>query len=256
VVIGGLLRAALATATQYRASFLVDFLAGLGGALAVALPVGFVYAHTPVVAGWTRPEALLVTGFFLVLQGLVGALVEPNFGALVEAIRKGTFDFVLLKPADAQLVASFQRVAPARAWDLLAGLGVGGWALSQLPAPSWGQVAAALAMLLAGLAAVYGLYLLVVCTSFWFVRVDNLRHLLGAILDAGRWPVGVYRGAARVFLTMIVPVALVTSGPAMALTGRLDGSFAARALVVGAASLLVSRIAWNFALSRHASAGG
>lgn len=252
----GLLRAALATATQYRASFLVDFAAGAGGALAVALPVVFVYAHAPSVAGWTRPEALLVTGFFLVLQGLVGTLVEPNFGALVEAIRKGTFDFVLLKPADAQLVASFQRLAPGRAWDLLAGAVVGGWALAQLPPPSTTQMLSALLMLLSGLTAVYGLYLLVVCTSFWFVRVDNLRHLLGAILDAGRWPLGVYRGAARVFLTAVVPVALVTSGPAMALTGRLEGAFALQSLAVGTAMLLLSRIAWKFALSRHASAGG
>jgi ABC-type uncharacterized transport system permease subunit len=56
--------------------------------------------------------------------------------------------------------------------------------------------------------------------------------LLGAIVDAGRWPVGVYRGAARVLLTVIVPVALVTSGPAMALTGRLAPAFAAQAIAV------------------------
>ncbi len=253
---GGLLRAALATATQYRASALVDAAAGLGGALAVALPVTFVYAHAPSVGGWSRPEALLVTAFFLVLQGFVGTFVEPNFGALVEAIRKGTFDFVLLKPADAQLVASLQRVAPARAWDLLAGVGIGAWALRALPTPTPAQVAAGGGMLLAGVVAIYGMYLLVVCTSFWFVRVDNLRYLLGAIVDAGRWPVGVYRGAARVLLTVIVPVALVTSGPAMALTGRLAPAFAAQAIAVAAGMLVASRAAWRFALTRHASAGG
>lgn len=256
VVVGGLLRAALATATQYRASFLVDAAAGLGGALAVCLPVVFVYAHAPVVAGWTRPQALLVTAFFLIMQGFVGVVVEPNFGALVDNIRKGTLDFVLLKPADAQLVSSLQRVAPARGWDILAGMVVGAWALRDLPTPGVAQVVTALAMLLAGLVAIYGLYLLVVCASFWFVRIDNLRYLLGAILDAGRWPVGVYRGAARVLLTMVVPVALVTSGPAMALTGALSPGFALQAGGVALVMLGASRAAWTFALGRHASAGG
>jgi ABC-2 type transport system permease protein len=88
------------------------------------------------------------------------------------------------------------------------------------------------------------------------VRVDNLRYLLGAVVDAGRWPVDVYRGAARVFLTTIVPVALVTSGPALALAGRLAPAFALQAVAVAAGMLVVSRWAWVQAVRRYGSVGG
>ncbi|MDP2304424.1 MAG: ABC-2 family transporter protein [Pseudomonadota bacterium] len=249
-----LVRVALMTAMQYRASFLLEFCVGLGTTVGVALPLMFVYDHTGTVAGWTLPEALLVGAFFLVLQALVGGLVEPNLGALVEGVRSGQLDYLLLKPPDAQFVASFQRVAPARLWDLLGGLVVGAYALSHLPTPSVADAFTAAGLLLAGLTAVYGLWVLVICTSFWFVRVDNLRYLLGAVVDAGRWPVSIYTGWVRVFLTVFVPVALVTSYPALALLGRLDAALAAQAVAVGLGMLVVSRVAWVQALRHYTSA--
>jgi ABC-2 type transport system permease protein len=253
-VVSALLRAALATTAAYRASFLVELLVSAGGALGVLLPIAFVYGHTQQVAGWTRDEAVLVTACFLVLQGLVGAVVEPNLGAVVDGIRTGQLDYVLLKPADAQLLASFQRFAPARLWDVLAGLFAGGWALARLPSPSPLQILAATAMGAAGIVAIYALWILVVCTSFWFVRVDNLRYLLGAVMDGGRWPASVYRGAARVLLTVVVPVAIATSWPPMALLGRLDTGAVVQAVVVSGALTWLSRWAWRRALGHYTSA--
>ncbi|MFN7143613.1 MAG: ABC transporter permease [Myxococcota bacterium] len=253
-VLLALVRVALMTAMQYRASFALEFLVGAGTTAGVVLPLLFVYDHTAAVAGWSFHEALLVGAFFLVLQALVGGLVEPNLGALVEGVRSGQLDYLLLKPPDAQFVASFQRVAPARLWDLLGGLAVAAWALSRLPTPAPWSIVACFALLVAGFAAVYGLWVLVVCTSFWFVRVDNLRYLLGAVVDAGRWPVTIYSGWVRVFLTMVVPVALVTSYPAIALLGRLETNLALQAVAVGVGMLVVSRVAWVQALRHYTSA--
>lgn len=253
-VILALVRVALMTAMQYRASFLLEFFVGVGTTASVVLPLVFVYDHTASVAGWSLHASLLVAAFFLVLQAMVGGLVEPNLGALVEGVRSGQLDYLLLKPPDAQFVASFQRVAPARLWDLLGGAIVGAYALSALPTPTAAGVVTAALLLFAGLAAVYGLWVLVICTSFWFVRVDNLRYLLGAVVDAGRWPVSIYTGWVRVFLTMVVPVALVTSYPALALLGRLDTDLAVQAVGVAVGMLVVSRLAWVQALRHYTSA--
>lgn len=253
-VLAALGRVAVMNAAAYRASFVVDVLVGAFTSVGVLLPLVFVYDHAATIAGWTLHEALLVTGFFLVLQGLVGMLVEPNLSAVIEGVRSGALDYLVLKPVDAQLVSSLQRVAPAKAWDVLAGLALLAWALAHLPAPPALGVLSALGLLLAGVAAMYGVWLLVICTSFWFVRVDNLRFLLGAVLDAGRWPVGIYRGWVRLLLTVVVPVAVVTSFPAMALLGRADPWLVAHALLVAALLLVASRVTWRLALRRYASA--
>lgn len=253
-VVRALLRVSLMTGLQYRASFVAELVTGLLSTVAVVLPLLVVYTHTTEVAGWTRPEAMLVTGFFMVFAGLVGTFVEPNLGAVVDGVRDGGLDYLLVKPVDAQLAVSLRTMDPAQIWEVIGGAVVLGYALGHVPTPTAGAVVAAIAMQVAGLAGMYGLWILVVCTSFWFVRVDNLRFLLSSVSDTGRWPVSVYRGWVRLLLTVVLPVALVTSWPAMALLGRLDGALAAQALAVAAGMLALSRWLWKRALRSYSSA--
>lgn len=253
-VCAALARVALMNALQYREGFWVEVVVGAGNVVAILLPMAVVYDHSPTVAGWTWDQALLVTGFFLLQSAVMGGLVEPNLGAVVEGIRAGQMDYLLIRPVDAQLVASAQRVDPAKLWDAVAAAAVIGWGLHGTGWPGVGAVAAAAALMVAGVASMYSLWLVVICLSFWFVRVDNLRYLLGAIGDAGRWPVDVYRGVARVFLTVVVPVALATSWPALALLHRLDAALVAQAVAVSVGMVVLSRMLWLRALRSYASA--
>jgi ABC-2 type transport system permease protein len=86
------------------------------------------------------------------------------------------------------------------------------------------------------------------------VRADNLSHLLGSIFDAGRWPIGVFRGVLRVIFTAVFPLALMTTYPAMALLGNLTLDLAMLALLGGAAFALTARLVWLRALRFYTSA--
>lgn len=253
-VTGALVRTSLMTGLQYRADFVFDSLTGALRTAATAAPLGLIYLHIDQVMGWTLPDAALVMALFLVMEGLLGGLVEPNLGEVVEAIRTGNLDLVLMKPADAQLLVSLRRVAPAHVWDVLAGLALGAWALAQGTPPSAPDVAVAVSMLLCGLASMYSLWLLAICASFFFVRVDNLRFLLWAATDAGRWPIPVFNGWVRWFLTIAIPVAIVTSFPALALRGDWDRGLVAVGLGTSAAFVSGSRCIWRRALASYTSA--
>lgn len=253
-VLVALFRVSIREAIQYRASFVAEVLVGALTAAGVAAPLFLVYARVATVAGWTMDEALLVTGFFLLYNGFVRGLVEPNLGAIVDGVRTGALDYLLIRPVDAQLMISFRKVAPTALWDVLAGVAVVGGSLWRLGAPSPMAAAAATAMFVAGILATYGLWLIIVCTSFWFVRVDNLRFLLGAVTDAGRWPVSVYGRGVRIMLTTIIPVSLVSSYPAMALLERLDGRLALGAVATALVSVMGSRAVFRLALRRYSSA--
>ncbi|MEQ1502953.1 MAG: ABC-2 family transporter protein [Myxococcota bacterium] len=253
-VIGGLLRTSVAAAMQYRADFLFDGLTSvfrLGSAVA---PVLLVYQHRTVVVGWTEAQATVVLGLYFVLQGVLAMFVEPNLGEIVESIRTGSLDFLLIKPIDAQLIASARRVSPYRSADVLAGVVLVGWSLWGLPAPSVGDVGLAVAMLLAGVASMYSIWLLAICTSFWFVRVDNLRFLIGSATDAGRLPLQVFSRWVQVLLIVVVPVGLFTTFPAMALRGTLPWTWAVAGGAVAVGFVLVSRAVWTAALGSYTSA--
>ena len=253
-VVGALVRANLMTAMQYRGSFLAEWIVGALSAAGLVLPLFLVYARVPQVAGWTFDEALLVTGFFMLYNAFVSGLIEPNLGAVVEGVRTGSLDYMLIRPVDVQLLVSFRKVSPSAAWELLAGIVIVWIAASRLQHVEASAIVVAGLLLVAGVLATYGLWLLVTCLSFWFVRVDNLRFLLGAITDAGRWPVTVYAGWVSLVLTTFIPVALVSSYPAMALLGRLEAGTAWQAVATAVAMLALSRAVLLRSLSKYSSA--
>lgn len=242
------------TAMQYRTSSMLEWVVGGLSAAGLVLPLFLVYAQVPQIAGWTFQEALLVTGFFMLYNAVVAGVIEPNLGAVVEGVRTGSLDYMLIRPVDIQLLVSFRKVAPSALWEVLAGGVIVTYAVAQLNSVSPAMILASALLLGMGILATYGLWLLVTCLSFWFVRVDNLRYLLNAITDAGRWPVTVYAGWLRIVLTTIIPVALVSSYPAMALLGRLNLDVAIGALATTVVMGVGSRWVLRHSLSRYSSA--
>ncbi len=254
-LLGVQFRASAASAMQYRTAFLVEGALSLFWAGWSLVPVLVLFGHRPVLRGWTFEEALVVMGWFVLVKGVLEGAVNPSLQAVVEHIRKGTLDFILLKPADAQFLVSTARFEPWRVVDLSAALAIFAYAFHRLgrwPAPA--HVAAALLLLLCATWTLYSLWILVVSAAFHVVKVDNLAHLFSSIFDAARWPVTVFRGFWRVLFTLVIPLGLMTTYPAQALLGQLSAGTAAAA--VGGSVLFAgfARLVWRSSLSRYTSA--
>src|SRR5262249_37193722 len=100
------LRASALLSLQYRYEFFVDGPIEFFWAITMIVPLLIVFQGRTSVAGWTLGEALVVSGWFILLQGILEGAINPSLTSVVEHIRKGTLDFVLLKPADAQFLVS------------------------------------------------------------------------------------------------------------------------------------------------------
>jgi ABC-2 type transport system permease protein len=249
------LRISAASAMAYRANFVIE---GLGSAAWLGLtllPLIVVYGERESVNGWDAPSALLVIAYFSALRALLEGVVSPSLVDLVEKIRTGSFDYILLKPVDAQAMVSASRYEPWKVFDLLGAIAVAIYAfwLRGYP-PSPADLAAGIALFVAGLAAMYALWIACASFAFWVGRLDNLIYLLGSIFDTARWPVQVFPGLWRVVFTFVIPVAIMTTFPAMAMLGRLDLR-AALATIAGAGAMLVgSRWIWRAAIRSYTSA--
>jgi ABC-2 type transport system permease protein len=248
-------RVSVMTAMQYRADFIVEGLMSVYWLAWNLLPLLILYADRSKVADWDYPSALVVISWFIVLRALLEGLITPSLVDTVERIRSGSFDYVLLKPADPQFLVSTSRMSPWRVVDLLGGIGLLIYAfhkLGKVPAPA--DVAAGIVLLLAGATAMYSLWLMAAAASFWVVRMDNLTYLLGAVFDTARWPVHVFRGAWRFVFTFVLPLAVMTTYPAMAILGRLDLATALACLGGCLLLLAVSRAIWQIAIRSYTSA--
>lgn len=248
-------RASVLQAMQYRYDFLVDGFISVLSIFPVILPVFIVFGDRPAVEGWTLPEALLVTGWFVTLDAIIDGAISPSLTAVVDHIRKGTLDFVLIKPADAQFLVSTAQFQPWRITQLVAALFLFVYAFVQLGhAPSLGGVVASLLLLSVATLLLYSMWILTVAAAFYVVKVDNLSYLFSSIFDAARWPATVFRGAVKFFFTFVIPLALMTTYPAEALLGRLTPLKLVASIVGAATFSLVARLLWLRAIGKYTSA--
>jgi ABC-2 type transport system permease protein len=254
-VIRAQLRASLALAVQYRLDFVVEGLLALLWMGVTLVPMLVVFHARPQVAGWTFPEMLLVLGWFVALKGFLEGAISPSLINVIEHVRKGTLDFVLLKPVDAQLLVSLAKIEPWRSIDLLGAAAIFAYAFHQLGRwPSAPQAWLAAAMLAGALLILYSIAIIVVSIAFFAVRVDNLLYLFQSIFDVARWPVSIFRGTLAIIFTYVLPLALMTTYPALALLGKLSLATAASALFGTLLFAGVARAIWRTSIARYTSA--
>ncbi|WP_135230064.1 ABC transporter permease [Deinococcus fonticola] len=247
--------ATVAAQMEYRANFVGAVLASLGevGVALLGISVLFFQPGTQTVGGWTFREALLVTGFFMLTEGFISVVVQPNMSRIAEAVRTGNMDFTLLKPIDAQFNVSTRYLNILRIPDLLIGLGLIIYAASGLTISAMGVLVAAV-LYLSSLVIVYCIWLGLSTTAFWFVKTQNASELFNGIFGAARFPVTAFPVPIRFLLTFIVPVALITSVPAQAMTGQLTPVLAIASPLIAAALFIGTRLFWRKAVGSYTSA--
>ncbi|MDE3090571.1 MAG: ABC-2 family transporter protein [Chloroflexota bacterium] len=240
---------------EYRVEFLANVFMSVFWLAWAIVSVAVFFLHSDRIGDWTWQEVLMVVALYTLFSGVMEALLRPNVGAVLDQVRDGTFDFVLTKPVNAQFIASLRNIVVWRLSDVVIGLGLIVYALAQLRiTPTLGQLALFFLMLLAATFIVYSLWLMMVSLAFWFVKLDNFTELFNGFYEAGRYPVTIYRGFIRAFLTFVVPIAFVTTFPASALLGRIDQATVLMGIVFAIGLFVVSNRFWNFAVKHYSSA--
>jgi viologen exporter family transport system permease protein len=249
------LRVSALNELQYRANLLIQLLQSaiaLGTGLAV---LALVFSHTADLAGWSAAALLAVMGVYTLMGGVVATFIQPNMDRLMDDIRRGTLDFVLTKPGDAQVLISVRESRVWRSVDLLTGAIVLLVALSQLSVTvGLPEALAFVIALVLGAAMIYCFWMSITIGAFWFVRMDQLAQLFEGVYQAGRWPVTIYPGWLRISLTFLVPIAFAVTVPAESLTGRLTPETLVLAGGFTVILALVTRAFWSVGLRHYSGA--
>jgi ABC-2 type transport system permease protein len=240
---------------QYRFDFFTEGLIEVLWTSTALVPLFVVFRGREAVAGWSFGEALLVVGWFTLLSGILEGAINPSLTSVVDHIRKGTLDFVLLKPADAQFLVSTARFQPWKATNVVTAAVIFAYAFHLLGRPpTLAALVAAALLLLSSTLLLYSLWILTVSAAFYVVKVDNLTFLFGSIFDAARWPSSVFRGFLSILFTFVIPLALLTTYPALALLGKLSWSTLAASLGGSLLFASAARLVWLRSIGRYTSA--
>jgi len=248
-------RTSIQTDMEYRADFFARILASILGLITTIGSLAIAFQYTPDLKGWTLPQALVLLAMYYVMDGLIEMFIAPNMREIMNQVREGTLDFVLLKPVSAQFMATFRTINVWRAANLVVGTGLAIYTIQRLALQIGAPQALAFAgSVLAGLCVIYSFWLVLVTLTFWVVRLENIEQIVWQAFEAGRYPVEIYPAWLRMTLTYVVPVMFIITVPAQALTGRVDPTFSLVALAVALVSVLASSAFWRFGLRHYTGA--
>jgi ABC-2 type transport system permease protein len=240
---------------QYRANFVlqvIESIVALGTGLVV---LALIFDRTDTLDGWTRPQLLVVMGVFTMVGGIIGFVIEPNMGRVMTDVRQGTFDYVLTKPVDSQLLSGVREFRVWRLTDVALGLVVLVWGVTGLDTSlRVVDVVAFAASLAAGSTLVYCLWLIVTSGAFWFVRMNEVQELFTGLYRAGQYPVTVYPAWLRLLLTYLVPIGFAVTVPSESLTGRLTWERGATTVGFLVLAFSLTRFVWVRGTRRYSGA--
>lgn len=245
--------ASVAAEMEYRLNFVLAVTTSLGNLVGNLFALSLFYRNGATLGGWSWEEALVVAGLATTMEGFGTTFLRPNVGQLVQHVREGTLDFVLLKPIDSQFWLSTRSPSIWGVPNLVYGLLLVVYAGHRMEL-GFADYLRGLPSLAAGFVILYALWFALSATSIWFVRVHSLNAILHSLTSAGRYPVSAYPAIYRFVFTFIVPVALMTTLPAGTVLGRSPlrlGLWSwAGALLLFAAC----RVWWRRALRSYTSA--
>lgn len=232
-----------------------NFLSSLFGIGMAILTIKVFFYQTDHLGGWGYADVLLLLGIFNVLQGLIDFALRPNMFRLLQHIRTGTFDHILTKPVDSMFYVSFRHLVFWRLIDVLLGIGLMIYALIEKHyMPSVLDAAMFIVSIGAALVLIYALWMMLMTTSFWVIRIDDLSFVFNSFFETTRFPISMYRSWLRIVLTYVLPAAFITSTPALSLLGKWDGMTTIVSLILAGLFLWLSRRFWRYALRSYTSA--
>ncbi len=242
--------------TEYRSSFILEILVEIGFFVVTLINIAVIYSNVPLVVGWTKWEAMILMGMYMVFSEIVlGLAFIFNLRTLPDKITKGDLDLILLKPIDSQFQVSLWRPYFASFPSLLSGIVVifVGFAQSQIRFNII-QFLTFILIFLCGLLIAYSLGIIISSLVFWFINADSLPDLAEEVIFLSGRPSGVFPGFWRYLFLLIIPVIIMVSLPVEVLTGKQSVLWLPFAVIMAAIFLFLSRRFWLFALRHYSSA--
>jgi ABC-2 type transport system permease protein len=241
----------------YRANFFISVFYSLLNLATGVLGVYVLFGQVQEVNGWDFSATLALLGVFLTVQALRSLFIGPGLEALAGMdgeIWSGRFDFTVLRPLNIQFLVSLRKWRLFSLFDLLLGLGVLGLALTRpgFTVSAW-QLLAFFLALLAGVIILYAILLIFAGLVFWSPGI-LFTWLFDGLFQTARYPLGMYPGWLKFVLTWVIPVGVITSVPAAALTGSLALPALAGSLGLALSLTLAASLLFRRGLQHYASA--
>ena len=245
----------LASEFEYKTNIIIDFITAILSLVGSIFLLTIFFQNTDNIGGWKFEQALIIQGIYTILNGITNTWFNPNLTEIVKHIREGTLDFVLLKPIDSQFFISLKKIAPSGFMEIILGVAILFYCIGINKINiNLGFLFLCFTTLICSIVILYSIWFLISTTTIWFVKTWNATEVLRSFLYVGRFPLNSFSFSLRIFFSIFVPIAFITTIPSETFLGLAQLWEIFLELLVSGIFLIISRRFWLFALKFYTSA--
>ena len=234
---------------------LVDLITAILSLVGSIFLLSIFFQNNGYIGGWKFEQALIIQAIYTILNGITNTWFNPNLTEIVKHIREGTLDFVLLKPIDSQFFISLKKINPSGFLEIMLGF------FLLLFCIRINQINLNLSFLTLSLITIscsicilYSLWFFISTTTIWFVKTWNAIEVLRSFLYIGRFPLNSFSFSLRIFFSVFIPIAFITTIPSEVFLGLSELWKILLEVIVATVFLITSRKFWLYALKFYSSA--
>ena len=249
------LHTSLASELEYKTNIVIDLITAILSLIGSIFLLSIFFQNNNRIGGWEFEQALIIQGIYTILNGITNTWFNPNLTEIVKHIREGTLDFVLLKPIDSQFFISLKKINPSGFLEIILGFCL------LLYCIKINQINFNLNILslffitiICSISILYSLWFFISTTTIWFVKTWNATEVLRSFLYIGRFPLNSFSFYLRIFFSVFIPIAFITTIPSEIFLGLSQSWKILLEILVALLFISTSRKFWLFALKFYSSA--
>lgn len=242
------------TQMAYRPSFVLAIIGKIGRMFLTFAVYQAIFLHTQAIHEWAVDDVLLLAVIYFTVEYLVVITFFRNLlYYLPDMIRKGTFDFLLVKPVSTIFITSFRVID---LFDFFASLPVVAlWIyIFQRLSLTRQDGVVILFFLFVAVVFVFALCLLFASFAFRIILGNGLGRLLEQILRVARFPTNIYPAPFTFFLSFLLPMAVVATLPVQIIRFEIGAVPVLGTLLAVGGVCLLSIAIWRYNLKAYTSA--
>jgi len=203
------------------------------------------------------PETLAVLGVFMLVQAIAALSINPSLnklGGMGGELDNGTFDYTMLRPINKQFYVSFREWSIWQLLHIAVSMGVIVFAV-RLMDHQINAVAVLLFLycIAVSIGILYSITLFVNAIAFWY-HGTYVSWIINDVMQAGRYPIGIYPQRLRLFLTWVFPLGFIVSVPVEALLDQTDPFMVLAGTGLMVISFVLSSLFFRVSLRKYSSA--
>lgn len=232
--------------------FLISFLINTVGNIAFLL---ITFHNQTFIAGWGFYNMLILFSTYRVTNGFINLFLKRNIENMINTVRKGDLDLLLIRPVSSWFLLSFTQMTATRIADIVTGSILIVYCLFFI---QWTMTSLLLYVIsaLIGLTLISCLYVLISFTAFFNTKESTLEFFDKTIRASNRVPLSMANDTIKFITFWILPLMFLSTLPTEILEERHYNALLliTCGLILVTAYILITRTVWQFCIKRYGSA--